>query len=242
MPNTVDQAIAYARAHKLRDGGSWAGWCASFVYRAGGFDRAFSNAMLAGSSSGALAGDYRSARRGEIHYWAGVGGDGHVAIDIGGDDTDRLLLMASSAVSDSFGTAVGAVWFSQYARLGIPYRGHTFAWGNERLAGTASSTPPPRPAAPSITDLIGVDMPVLWRQGTPGYHVTNHLGQRFDTFGMIVAVNGKSVHWCESGDVVKALVPTHGAPIELNGDQFFTAIRMVTVDEGPNLAKFKAVA
>jgi hypothetical protein len=139
VTNTVDEAIAYARAHKLRDGKSWAGWCASFVFRAGGFERAYPSAMIAGDMSGILIADWHSARRGEIHYWAGVGGDGHVAIDIGGDQNDRLLLMASSSVTDSFGDAVGAVWMSHYQRLRIPYRGHTFAWGAERLAGTAQA-------------------------------------------------------------------------------------------------------
>lgn len=240
MTNTVEQAIAYARATPRRDGGSWAGWCASFVYRAGGFDRAFSNAMLAGSSSGLLASDFRTARKGEIHYWAGVGGDGHVAIDIGGDSTDRLLLMASSSVTDPFspGAAVGAVWFSEYARLGIPYRGHSFAWGAERLAGTASVSPAP---APKPLELIGDDDMKMLRQGTPGYHVQMG-GKRIDSFGMIVAVNGKSMHWCESGDVVKALVPSHGAPVELTGDQFWTAVRMISVDESAMFAKAVAVA
>lgn len=165
MANTVGQAIAYARAHPTRldfetgKYGSWAGWCASFVYRAGGFDRAYSSAMIAGSSSGILAADYRSAQRGSIHYWSGVGGDGHVAIDIGGDSSDRLLLMASSSVTDSFGTAVGAVWMSQYARLGIPYRGHTFAWGSERLASTEQSAPQPAEAAAPKLEVS--DMPKI---------------------------------------------------------------------------------
>jgi len=161
MANTVDQAIAYARSHPQRDGGSWAGWCASFVYRAGGFDRAYASAMIAGSSSGILAADYRSAQRGSIHYWSGVGGDGHVAIDIGGDSSDRLLLMASSSVTDPFapGAAVGAVWMSQYARLGIPYRGHTFAWGSERLASTEQSAPQPTEAAAPKLEVS--DMPKI---------------------------------------------------------------------------------
>jgi len=128
MPNTPAQVDAYARAHPTRDGGSWAGWCASFCYRAGGFENAFPNAMAAGDASGPLNQNWSSAGVGAIHYWAGVGGDGHCAFDLGGN----TLLMASNAVSN-YGTAVGTISFSEYARKGIPYRGWSYRWGAETL-------------------------------------------------------------------------------------------------------------
>lgn len=232
MTNTVDQAIAFARATPLRDGGSWAGWCASFVFRAGGFDRAYSSAMLAGSSSGLLAGDWHTARKGEIHYWAGVGGDGHVAIDIGGDTSDRLLLMASSAVSELASPnarAVGFVWMSQYEKLGIPYRGHTFAWGSERLEGTAVAAPTPTPDP--IQGAIMSNGAVIIRQGTPGYQHKVESGRVEDTYGHISLVGPNFVNHLPGGGVYEALIPIYGPYINLTGDQYWTAVRELQAPE-----------
>lgn len=150
MPNTIDDAIAYAQAHPLRDGKSWAGCCESFIWRAGGFTRSFPSAMDAGDASGPLNPNWAAAPRGAIHYWAGVGGDGHVAFELGGG----TLLMASSQVSN-YGTALGTIHFTDYARLNIPYRGWTLRHGTETLAGTATAggKPKPRPAPPIELEL-----------------------------------------------------------------------------------------
>lgn len=152
MARTVAEAEAWARQHPRKTvgagGPSWSGWCAALMYWACGFERSFDSAMAAGDASGRLDGDYRTAQRGDLHYWAGVGGDGHVALDLGGDGTDRLLLMASNAVTDSFGLAIGAVWMSQYKKLGIPYRGHSPRWGNETMAGALA----PAPVIPTISE------------------------------------------------------------------------------------------
>jgi len=143
MTNTPNEVDAYARAHPTRDGGSWAGWCASFVFRAGGFERFYGNAMAAGDASGPLNPDPSKAGRGAIHYWAGVGGDGHVAFEMGGG----LLLMASAGVSN-YGTALGTITFTDYALKGIPYRGWSYRWGAETLdlSGTAGL-----PTTPIVT-------------------------------------------------------------------------------------------
>lgn len=135
MPNTPQGAIDYARSHPLRDGGSWAGWCASFCYRAGGFSQAFESAMVAGNNAGPLNPNWGSAPPGAIHYWAGVGGLGHCAFELGGS----RLLMASSSVTDRWGTAVGTITFQDYARLGIPYRGWSMRWGSQTLSGASTS-------------------------------------------------------------------------------------------------------
>lgn len=136
MPNSLQGVIDYARNYPLRDGGTWASWCASFVYRAGGFSRAFPSAMAAGDNAGGLNPNWQSAPAGAIHYWAGVGGDGHCAFELGGG----LLLMASSSVTDRWGTAMGTVPFSTYARMGIPYRGWSMRWGNETLSGSSTAS------------------------------------------------------------------------------------------------------
>lgn len=138
MPNTVEEAVAFAKAHPTKDVGqiddSWAGWCAALVFWAGGFGRSYGTALEAGSGSGPLDPDWRRAPRGAIHYWAGVFIDGvecgHTAIDIGGGD--HTLLMASSRVSN-FGTAIGTIGFEAYNQPS--YRGWSLRWGNETLAG-----------------------------------------------------------------------------------------------------------
>lgn len=134
MPRSIDGALEYAYTHPQRDGGSWAGWCESFVFRAGGFTQSFGSAMLAGNASGPLNPDWSKAPRGAIHYWAGVAGDGHVAFELGGGS----LLMASNATW-TIGTALGTVPFQSYAKLGIPYRGWSFRHGNETLAGAGTA-------------------------------------------------------------------------------------------------------
>jgi len=143
MTNTIDGALAYAQAHPKRDGKSWAGWCESLIWRAGGFTDSFSSAMLAGDASGWLNPDWAKAPRGAIHYWAGVGGDGHVAFELGGG----TLLMASSKVS-SLGTALGLIHFIDYK---LPeYRGWSMRHGTEALAvaKTAEIGITPIPEAP----------------------------------------------------------------------------------------------
>ncbi|POH63965.1 hypothetical protein C3B59_10500 [Cryobacterium zongtaii] len=143
MTNTIDQVIQYAKDHPKRDGKSWAGWCESFVWRAGGFAGSFSSALLAGNASGPLNPNWGQAPRGALHYWAGVGGDGHVAFELGGG----TLLMASSRTS-SYGTALGAIHFTDY---GLPlYRGWTMRHGTETLARTS--------LAGSFTELEEIDM------------------------------------------------------------------------------------
>lgn len=133
MPNTIEQVEQYARAHPTRDGESWNNWCESLIWRAGGFGPSFNSAMLAGDASEPLNPNWREAPRGAIHYWAGVGGDGHVAFELGGG----LLLMASSYVTDSWGDHIGTVSFEDYAEHGIPYRGWSLRHGTETLAPSA---------------------------------------------------------------------------------------------------------
>lgn len=144
MTNTIDQALEYARAHPKRDGGSWAGWCESFVWRAGGFGVSFPSALAAGSASGPLNPLWSSAPRGALHYWAGVGGDGHVAFELGGG----TLLMASSRVSN-LGTALGTIHFTDYH---LPlYRGWSMRHGSDTLAASALAGFDLNPLEPEMT-------------------------------------------------------------------------------------------
>lgn len=79
--NTYAQAIQYAKTHPKRDGGSWAGWCASLMVRAGDLpDWAVRpSAISAYRSSKIVSGDYNAAPPGSFHWWD-IGADGHVAM------------------------------------------------------------------------------------------------------------------------------------------------------------------
>jgi hypothetical protein len=137
VPNTIYQAIAYARTHpRRRDGNSWVNWCEAFVFWTGGFTASFPSALLAGDASGPLNPAWADAPRGSIHYWAGAAGDGHVAFELGGG----LLLMAWHSVTDRWGVGTGTVSFHEFAKRGLPYRGWSVRHGTETLAGIQPST------------------------------------------------------------------------------------------------------
>lgn len=207
MTNTIEQALAYARAHPKRDGGSWAGWCESFVWRAGGFDRSFPTALAAGSASGTLNTRWQDAPSGAIHYWAGVGGDGHVAFGLG----NGMLLMASSRVSN-MGTALGTIHFSNY---NLPlYRGWTMRHGTQTLAGSSSAAtisatplPPVTITTPKDTDMKMIKVPngtiALIGEYTGAVYTSAEGGQGF-SIGSNTKAYGEVTNL--SGDEVTTLV------------------------------------
>ncbi|MDB5716252.1 MAG: uncharacterized protein JWO15_3649 [Sphingomonadales bacterium] len=134
MTNTIDEVVAYAHAHPLRDGGPWHNWCESFVYRAGGFTKSFPTAWAAGSASGPLNPNHAAAPKGAIHYWnqrTASEGPGHVGFSMG----DDVILMASNAVVYKWGTDIGTCTFEQYrkAKPAMIYQGWTMRHGNETL-------------------------------------------------------------------------------------------------------------
>lgn len=202
MTNTIEQVIAYARAHPLRDGKSWNGWCESFIWRAGGFDRSFPTALAAGDASGPLRKDWAAAPSGAIHYWAGVGGDGHVAFSLGGG----MLLMASGRTSN-FGTALGTLHFSNY---GLPlYRGWTMRHGTQTLrssvAAAAVSTTTPI-VAPIITPKKGKTMQLFVHR--VGANMAYYIASETQLIGPLVMSAGR----------LKGVVALYGPPLEVWDD------------------------
>lgn len=136
MTNTIEQAVAYARAHPQNaseTSGTWHLWCEAFVYRAGGFNRSFPTATAAGDASGPMS--QGPAPRGAIHWWGN--GDGHVGFELGGG----LILMASNGVTTSWGNAVGTATLAEYraAKPTPTYRGWTLRHGTETLEPSAAS-------------------------------------------------------------------------------------------------------
>ena len=149
MATQEQLARAYAAAYPTRDGRSWAGWCASLMYRYNNSSVAYGNATAAGDAV-ALNGDVNAAPIGAIHYWAGANGDGHVAQDVAG--RGRKLFMASSKVDESLGDAIGFISFDSYqAKTGLPYRGWAMSYGVNAIIGaddngSFNDAPAPAPA------------------------------------------------------------------------------------------------
>lgn len=156
----------YAAAHPNRDGGTWSGWCASLMYRFNNASTAYESATLAGDNSGWLNPDPTAAPIGALHYWAGAGGDGHVAQDVAG--RGRSLFMASSKVTESLGNAIGFISFGDYqAKAGLPYRGWALSYGaNPAIVGDDSGQygdPAPAPSPqPSGSTYTVVEGDTLW--------------------------------------------------------------------------------
>ncbi|TFD47564.1 hypothetical protein E3T46_17360 [Cryobacterium sp. Hh11] len=166
MTNTIEQVIAYARAHPTRGGGTWHNWCESFVYRAGGFSQSFSTATLAGNAAGWLNPSPLSAPRGAIHYWGN--GPGHVAFELGGG----LMLMASDGATSLWGTALGTATLAEYSKRkpSMRYRGWSLRHGTQTLA--ASAAPAATHSAP-IPTRKKKSMYLAWDTNGTGYLVTD---------------------------------------------------------------------
>lgn len=170
MSTIEQQARDFAAANPTRDGGSWAGWCASMEYRFNGASVAYENATAAGDAANIESTDASEAPIGAIHYWNGAGGDGHVATEVGG--RGRKLFMASSKVDEDLGTAIGFISFDSYqAKTGLPYRGWARTYGvNPAQLGddsgqygdpTPAPTPDPAPS-PSGNTYTVVEGDTLW--------------------------------------------------------------------------------
>lgn len=149
MATQEQQARAYAAANPKRDGSTWAGWCASLMYRYNRATVAYGNATAAGDAV-ALNGDVNAAPIGAVHYWHGAGGDGHVAQDMAG--RGRMLFMASRSITESLGDAIGFVSFADYeARTNMQYRGWAMSYGSNPILaaddnGTFNDGPTPAPS------------------------------------------------------------------------------------------------
>jgi hypothetical protein len=138
MTNTIEQVIAYARAHPTNNGGTWHNWCSAFVHRAGGFAGAFDPAWLAALASGPLNLDSASAPAGAIHYYSDQWGIGHVDFALGGD----LHLGATNGATTMWGTAMGTYTTAEYRakKPDMHHAGWSLRFGTETLAPSQANT------------------------------------------------------------------------------------------------------
>ena len=130
-----DRARAYAAAHPTRDGGSWAGWCGSLMWRFGQLPESSArpSAIEAYRASKIVSTNPATALTGAFHWWD-IGADGHVGADLNGGGT--AVFMASNHLSQSWGTAIGINSISGYtSRSGARYLGWSMDYAGGRIAG-----------------------------------------------------------------------------------------------------------
>ncbi|MCP3167895.1 hypothetical protein [Myxococcus qinghaiensis] len=118
-----NRARAYASAHPTRDGGTWDQWCASLMWRFGGFPESSArpSAIEAYHASTRQPYSASQAPAGAFHWWD-IGSFGHVGLDLNGGGT--TVFMATRKLSQSWGNAIGINSVSGYsAASGARYLG-----------------------------------------------------------------------------------------------------------------------
>lgn len=130
MTNTMAQGQSLMKSARedTRNGGSWNGWCASWVYRFVNGDPgnglSAETAALAYAASGPrISTGHADAPKGAIGWWSDGSGPGHVAVALGGD----VWGMASGAVTTEWGTDSGTTTWTHYhsARPDMVWTGWT---------------------------------------------------------------------------------------------------------------------
>jgi hypothetical protein len=130
--NTYAQAVNYGQTHPTRDGGSWSGWCASLMWRAGNLPEsaAAPSAIDGYHRSTIISLDPNSAPSGAFHWWD-IGADGHVAMSMGAGNT----MMASCKVDESWGDCIGSITVSRYnSKSGARYLGWSYDYCGAEIA------------------------------------------------------------------------------------------------------------
>eukprot|EP01032_Pedospumella_encystans_P030563 gene30563-34497_t len=152
--NTYAQATQYGRTHPTRDGGSWSGWCASLMWRAGNLPEssACPSAIDAYHKSTIISRDVNSAPSGAFHWWD-IGSDGHVAMA-----TDNgWAMMASCHVTESWGNCIGVTPVSTYtATTGAKYLGWSYDYDKAEIADVRRPVPPSPGVPRTATEDNGV--------------------------------------------------------------------------------------
>jgi hypothetical protein len=155
--NTYAQAINYGETHPTRDGESWSGWCASFMWRAGNLPEssACPTAIDAYHRSTIISKDIYSAPSGAFHWWD-IGSDGHVAMAT----TDGWSMMASCHVEVSWGDCIGLASVSDYtATTGATYLGWSFDYADAEIADVHDNDPGPSPSGVPLSSTESTGVP-----------------------------------------------------------------------------------
>jgi len=152
--NTYAQAVYYGQTHPTRDGGSWSGWCASLMWRAGNLPEssACPTAIDAYHKSTIISSNSNSAPSGAFHWWD-IGSDGHVAMA-----TDQgWAMMASCHVTVSWGDCIGITPVSTYtSTTGAKYLGWSYDYDKSEISDVHDTPPSPSSVPRSATQDTGV--------------------------------------------------------------------------------------
>lgn len=130
--NTYAQAIDYGRTHPTRDGGTWSGWCAAFMVRAGNLPSSSvcPSAIDVYHRSSIISKDIMAAPSGAFHYWD-IGQYGHVAMAM----PNGWSMMASCHVTKSWGDCVGSTPVATYtSTVGATYLGWSYDYAGAEIA------------------------------------------------------------------------------------------------------------
>jgi len=148
--NTYAQAINYGKTHPNRDGGSWNGWCAALMFRAGNLPQssACPSAIDAYHKSKIISLSANSAPSGAFHYWS-IGEYGHVAMAT----TDGWAMMASCHITESWGECIGVTPVATYtSTTGAKYLGWSYDYAGAEIADVHHGpTPTPTSDLPRTT-------------------------------------------------------------------------------------------
>ncbi len=186
--NTCAQAINYGKTTPQRDGASWAGWCASLMFRAGNLPNwaARPSAIDAYRSSSIVSMEPNDAPCGAFHFWD-IGSDGHVAMSVGGG----VAMMASRHLTTVWGDAIGTIGVRDYSSSsGARYLGWSYDYAGAEIADVRRPGPQPGPPSPG-----GVPKTSTSEDGIPGtifYMRMQLLAQRNGYSGPIDGVMGRN--------------------------------------------------
>lgn len=155
--NTYAQAINYGQTHPNRDGGSWSGWCASLMWRAGNLPEssACPSAIDAYYRSKIISSNYMNAPNGAFHWWD-IGSDGHVAMAMPGG----WSMMASCHVEVSWGDCIGSTPVGDYtATTGARYLGWSYDYAGAEIADVHNPQPGPLPSGIPQSNTVNTGVP-----------------------------------------------------------------------------------
>jgi LysM repeat protein len=135
----MDAVQQYAKENPKRDGESWAGWCASLMFRFGKSTSGFQDgvndapsAISAATQSNIQSIDESKAPKGAFHWWD-IGKYGHVGLDVTGGGTQ--VFMATHKLKEFFGPKADAIGLTSIKDYNQAISGTYMGWSMDYVGG-----------------------------------------------------------------------------------------------------------
>jgi hypothetical protein len=135
----MDAVQQYAKENPKRDGQSWAGWCASLMFRFGKSTSGFQDgvndapsAINAARQSYIESTDESKAPKGAFHWWD-IGRHGHVGLDVTGGGTQ--VFMATHKLKEFFGPKGNAIGLTSINEYNQAISGAYLGWSMDYVGG-----------------------------------------------------------------------------------------------------------